>query len=73
MTSMTVRTADGGRITLSNDGRGGFVGTIERGYRETPEQRKARIAARRGGVHRQRTARSDRRDARAALRSGAWS
>lgn len=41
--SNTVSTADGGTMTINGNGRGGFIITATRGFKETPEERKERI------------------------------
>lgn len=69
--TMSTRTHDGGKLTIASNG-GGFTITRERGYRETPEERQARIAySRRGGVHKRKD-RPGRSKVRQDLRSGKW-
>lgn len=40
----TVTTDDGGTLTISDNGRGGFVISKTRGFKETPEERRERLA-----------------------------
>lgn len=69
--TMSTRTHDGGKLTISTNG-GGFAITREKGYREIPEERQVRLAySRRGGAHRRKD-RPTRGKIRQDLRSGKW-
>lgn len=59
----TVKTADGGFMSIEEK-NGGFRISIQRGFKETPEERKERIRlSRRGGFHKDK-----RREPRSAVR-----
>lgn len=54
-----VRLADGGTVAITASESGGFSITVTRGYKETPEERRERLAhSRRGGVHQGKSSRA---------------
>lgn len=69
--ALRTKTDDGGLMTIEQSGKG-FKITVERGFKETPEERKARISmSRRGGMHQAGTRRERTRASqkRAAIRN----